>query len=72
MVYKFSKTLLKLVLKGSQPHGDGMLIDYQYKKLYSLVYKKGKLKHKTLILSKIDNEDVFQKNKLKRLIGAKH
>jgi hypothetical protein len=55
-----------------QAHGVGVLIDYGQMKIYELVFKRGSLVEKILHLNRENNDDVFRKNVLNKVIGIKH
>ena len=49
-----------------------MLIDYESQKIYELIFKKGALVNKILHLDKRNNDEVFKRNSIARIVGLKH
>lgn len=73
-MYKVARVIIKIPFDDANhvAHGVGILIDYEYLKIYQLIFKKGKLIEKNLGLDKKDNDDVFNKGSIKKVIGLKH
>jgi hypothetical protein len=73
MVYKINKNIIKIFFdSNNHPQGLGYLIDYERKKIYTLTYKNGELKNKSLYLDEQDYDEVFGNSSISKLIGKKH
>ena len=74
IAYKVGRVILKVPFADAshRAHGNGVLIDYEQRQIYELVFRGGSLVGKILHLDRKDGDDVFSKNVITRVIGMKH
>ena len=74
IAYKQGRFIIKIPFSegNDNAHGVGVLIDYEFNKIYELIFKRGALVEKILHLNRKNNEDVFKHNTIAKLMGLKH